>query len=137
MGFAIPAALGVKFAMPKTRPIVIVGDGAFQMSSSEISTMLRWKQNPIIFVLNNRGYTTERLILDGKFNNIQDWNYHLVTQLMGGGQGIKVQTEEELSLAVQTALRSDQLFVINCVVEPRDVSPALARIGEALAKKVR
>lgn len=137
MGFAIPAALGVKFAKPKSRPIVLVGDGAFQMSSSEISTMLRWKHNPIIFVLNNRGYTTERLILDGKFNNIQDWNYHLVTQLMGGGQGIKVQTEDELATAVETALKSDQLFVINCIVEPKDVSPALARMGEALAKKAR
>lgn len=137
MGFAIPAALGAKFAKPKSRPIVIVGDGAFQMSSCEISTMLRWKHNPIIFVLNNRGYTTERLILDGKFNNILDWNYHLITKLMGGGEGVKVQTEEELAAAVQTALKSDQLYVINCIVEPKDVSPALARIGDALAKKAR
>jgi len=106
MGFAIPAALGVKLAKPKMRPIVIVGDGAFQMSLSEISTLLQWKLNPIIFVLNNQGYTTERLILDGKFNNIRDWNYHQVTQLMGGGEGFKVKTEAELEAAVQTALRS-------------------------------
>ena len=107
------------------------------MSLSEISSMIKWNQNPIIFVLNNRGYTTERLILEGKFNNILDWNYHQVTQLMGGGEGFKVQTEEELNLAVKTALKSNKLFVINCIVEQRDVSPALSRIGETLSKKIK
>jgi indolepyruvate decarboxylase len=136
MGFAIPVALGAKLAKPKMRPIVIVGDGAFQMSLSEISTMMQWKLNPIIFVLNNQGYTTERMILDGKFNDIRDWNYHQVTQLMGGGEGVKVTNETELSNAVRTALRSDKLYVINCIVQPRDVSPALGRIGYALAKKI-
>lgn len=137
MGFAIPAAIGVKFAKPKMRPIVIVGDGAFQMSLAEISTMIRWKQNPIIFVLNNHGYTTERLILDGKFNNILDWNYHLVTQLMGGGQGFKVETEAQLVEAVEKAVKSDGVSVINCLVDSNDSSPALRRIGEALSKKLK
>lgn len=137
MGFAIPAALGVKLAKPKVRPIVIVGDGSFQMSMSEISTMLRWKQNPIIFVLNNRGYTTERMILEGKFNDILDWNYHLLPQLMGGGKGAKVKTEEELDIAVQEALKSDTVFVINCVVDQKDISPALNRISEMLSKKAK
>ncbi len=137
MGFAIPAALGVKLAKPKSRPVVIVGDGAFQMSMPEISTMLKWRQNPIIFVLNNRGYTTERVILEGKFNNIVDWNYHLVTQLIGGGKGAKVTTEQELSKAVYEAVRAEELFIINCLVEPLDISPALKRIGNALAKKAK
>lgn len=137
MGFAIPAALGAKFARPKCRPIVIVGDGAFQMSFSEISTMLRWKQNPIIFVLNNRGYTTERMILDGKFNDILDWEYHNVSALLGSGIGIKVTTETELDSAVSKAIAADQVSVLNCIVDPMDISPALKRIGEALAKKAR
>lgn len=138
MGFAIPAALGAKLAKPKLRPIVIVGDGAFQMSCSEISTLIRWKLNPVILVLNNRGYTTERLILDGNFNNILDWNYHEVIKFMGGGKGVKVETESQLADALDVAMvDKNNLWVINCVVDPKDGSPALRRMGEAFAKKVR
>jgi indolepyruvate decarboxylase len=137
MGYAIPASLGVKLASPKSRPIVLVGDGSFQMSSSELSSHLRFNSNPIIFVLNNRGYTTERMIVDGKFNNILDWNYHLVTQLMGGGEGLKVETEEQLEEAVNMAMKSNTFFVINCIVDSKDTSHALKRIGEALKIKAK
>jgi indolepyruvate decarboxylase len=137
MGFAIPAALGVQLAKPNVRPLVIVGDGAFQMSCAEISTMLRYKLNPIIVVLNNSGYTTERFILDGKFNDIWNWNYHSITEMLGGGKGVKVETEEDLEIALASALKSKEVFVINCVVSPKDASPALKRITEALSKKAR
>src|ERR687891_235116 len=56
MGFAVPAAIGVQLANPKLRPIVIVGDGAFQMTGMELSTIARFKLNPIVVVLNNGGY---------------------------------------------------------------------------------
>jgi TPP-dependent 2-oxoacid decarboxylase len=65
MGFAVPAAIGAQLANPRLRPIVIVGDGAFQMTGMEISTISRFSLNPIIIVLNNRGYGTERPMLDG------------------------------------------------------------------------
>ncbi|HEX4351110.1 MAG TPA: thiamine pyrophosphate-binding protein, partial [Verrucomicrobiae bacterium] len=60
MGFAVPASIGVQMANPHARPLVLVGDGAFQMTGMEISTALRYGLNPIVVVLNNRGYGTER-----------------------------------------------------------------------------
>lgn len=136
MGMAIPAALGVGVANPGARPLVLVGDGAFQMSFSEISTMVRWGMNPIIFVLNNGGYTTERFILDGKFNDIHDWDYHKVVDVFGG-EGYLVKTEKDLELAVAAAVgNKNSPSVINVVVARDDVSPALARMTEGLAKKV-
>src|ERR671931_1916567 len=60
MGFAVPAAIGAQLANPTLRPIVIVGDGAFQMNGMEISTISRFALNPIVIVLNNNGYGTER-----------------------------------------------------------------------------
>jgi TPP-dependent 2-oxoacid decarboxylase len=60
MGFAVPAAIGAQLANPRLRPIVIVGDGAFQMTGMEISTISRFALNPIIIVLNNNGYGTDR-----------------------------------------------------------------------------
>ncbi len=135
MGFAIPGALAVQLARPKVRPLVLVGDGAFQMTCTELSTILEHKLNPIVFVLNNKGYATERAILDCSFNNIRDWNYHKIIEVIGGGKGFRVETEDELDLAVTEALASDTLCVINVVVDQKDVSPALRRMALA-AKRI-
>lgn len=135
MGMAIPGALGVCLAKPNVRPIVLVGDGAFQMSFSEISTLVRRNLNPIIFVLNNGGYTTERFILDGKFNDIANWNYHDAS-LVFGGMGYYVETEQELESAVAQALKNDKTTIINVVVGQRDITPALERVTASLAAKL-
>lgn len=137
MGFAIPASLGLMLANPKLRPIVVVGDGSFQMSCSEISTMIRYKLNPIIVVLNNGGYTTERFILEGSFNNILDWKYDKFTEVLGSGKGIKVEKETELEAAFDVAFGNKEVTVINCILDSKDISPALKRITDSLAKKVR
>ena len=136
MGFAIPASLGVQVANSEVRPIVIVGDGAFQMSATELSTIVGRKLNPIVFVLNNRGYTTERFLLDGDFNNIHNWNYGAVTQLFGGGVPFCVKTEDELQIAVDAALDSRELSLIEIQLDPMDTSPALKRMTEALSKRI-
>jgi pyruvate decarboxylase len=59
LGWALPAGLGCQLARPKGRVILLIGDGAFQMTGHEISSMIRQKVNPIIFVFNNLGYRTE------------------------------------------------------------------------------
>ncbi len=60
MGFAVPASIGVSMANPSLRPFVLVGDGAFQMTGNELSTAVRLKLHPIVFILNNDGYGTMR-----------------------------------------------------------------------------
>jgi indolepyruvate decarboxylase len=137
MGPAIPGALGVQLAKPNVRPIVLVGDGAFQMSVAELSTILDHKLNPIIFVLNNKGYTTERFLLDGPFNNIRNWNYERVVDLLNGGSGSQVETEEQLEEIVKIALASKDLFVINVIVESDDISSGLRRLVENLGKRIK
>ena len=66
MGFAVPAALGVMVARPDLRPIVLVGDGAFQMTGMELSSVVRYGFQPIVIVLDNRGYGTERRLHAGE-----------------------------------------------------------------------
>ncbi|WP_019613779.1 alpha-keto acid decarboxylase family protein [Psychromonas ossibalaenae] len=136
MGFAVPGALGVQTASPDIRPIVVVGDGSFQMSATELSTIVHRGLNPIVIVLNNDGYTTERFLLDGDFNNIHRWNYHNITLLIGGGEGRLVKTEIELFDSLREALDSKILYVLNIEVERSDISEGLRRITRALAKKV-
>ena len=137
MGFAVPASIGVNVAAPDRRPIVLVGDGAFQMTCMELSTAVRHGFNPIVIVLNNKGYTTERFLQDGPFNDILNWNYHRMPDLLGGGWGFEVSTEGELDQALNAALANKDTFsILNVHLEPDDISPALQRLAERLSKRL-
>ena len=137
MGFAIPASIGVSVGSPHRRPLVLVGDGAFQMTFQELSTAVRHGFNPIVIVMNNKGYTTERFLQDGPFNDILNWNYHRLPELLGGGQGFEVRTEGELDQSLAAALANlDSYSLLNVHLEPDDISPALKRLAEGLSKRL-
>ena len=137
MGFAMPAAVGVQVANAKLRPIVLVGDGAFQMTCMELSTACSLGFNPVVLVLNNRGYTTERFLQDGPFNDIPLWNYHRLPDLFRGGWGFEIRTEVELDQSLKAALENKDAFsLLNIHLEPDDVSPALVRLTKRLAKRL-
>ncbi len=138
MGFAVPAAIGAQLASPTLRPIVIVGDGAFQMTGMEISTISRFALNPIIIVLNNNGYGTERPMLDGPFNDILPWNYYRIPEIIGHGKGFVIETEDQLeeSLSAAETIYSKDLCVLDVHLDIHDGSPALQRLTESLGKKV-
>jgi indolepyruvate decarboxylase len=137
MGFGVPAAVGASMANPEARILVVVGDGAFQMTGMEISTIARYGLNPIVVVLNNHGYTTERFLLDGSFNDIQNWAYHKIPDVVGAGLGLEVNTAGELDSALQAALGNVESFsLINVHIDPYDRSPALDRLAQRLSKIV-
>lgn len=135
MGFAIPAAIGAMAAQPENRVFAIVGDGAFQMTGIELSTAAKYGMKPIVFVLNNDGYGTQRHILDGSFNNILMWNYTKLVEVFGVGNAWKVETYGALETAITAALASDTLALIEVVIPREDCSPPLRRMGEALGKQ--
>jgi indolepyruvate decarboxylase len=137
MGFAVPAALGAQFGDPKRRPIVLVGDGAFQMTCLELSTAMSHGFNPIVLVLNNKGYGTERFLQEGPFNDIPNWEYHRLPDLLGGGWGFEVRTEGDLEKALRASLANrDRFSVLNIHLEPTDISPALERLAKTLSKRI-
>lgn len=137
MGFAVPASVGTGVGNPGLRSLVVVGDGAFQMTGTELSTVVRQGLNPIVIVLNNHGYTTERFLLDGPFNDILNWQYHKLPELLGAGLGIEVKTEDELDAALERALANTSSFtLLNVHLDPFDRSPALERLGQKLSKMV-
>ena len=137
MGFAVPASVGAQFSMPDTRCLVIVGDGAFQMTGTELSTTVRHGFNPIILVLNNHGYGTERHLLEGAFNDIGCWNYSGMPSLFGTGRGFHVRTEGEFDEAIKAALAETRHFtLIEAELEKLDTSPALARLAERMSGEI-
>lgn len=134
MGFAVPAAIGVMAAQPDSRVFAIVGDGAFQMTGIELSTAAKYGMKPIVFVLNNDGYGTQRHILDGPFNEILPWDYTKMVDMLGRGVSFKVQTLGELEKAIASSLKADQLSLIEVILPRDDCSPSLRRMGEELGK---
>jgi indolepyruvate decarboxylase len=134
MGFAVPASIGVAAARPDVQPIVLVGDGAFQMTGTELSTALRLKQRPIVLVINNDGYGTMRRLRDGKFNLITPWNYGKICELIGGGVADEASTLGELDEAMGRARAREELTVIDVKV-PRDaISPQLATLSKEVVR---
>jgi len=137
MGFAVPAGIGAQLADPRLRPLVLVGDGAFQMTGMELATAVRYNLNPIVVVLNNRGYGTERHIHDGPYNDLLVWNYHRLPEMLGAGRGFEIETEEQLDQALRAAEQhTDGFCLLNVRLEPLDRSPALQRLTEGLAKRL-
>lgn len=137
MGFAVPAAIGVQVASRELRPLVLVGDGAFQMTCLELSTAVRHRFNPIVVVLNNKGYTTERFLQEGPFNDILNWNYHRLPDLLGEGWGFEVHTIGDLQQSMQAALANQDAFsILNVHLQPHDISPALDRLATRMSKHI-
>ena len=137
MGFSVPAALGAGFADPSLRPLVLVGDGAFQMTGTELATCLRHGQAPIVIILNNRGYSTEREILEGPFNDVYEWNYDEICTLLGGGVGHRVETFGTFVQVLDSAMAdSEHLHVLNVILDPKDRSTAMTRVARRLAKRL-
>lgn len=138
MGFGVPAAVGAGIANRNMRPLVIVGDGAFHMTGMELSTVARQKLNPIVIVMNNKGYTTERFLLEGSFNDIHNWNFHKIPEVLGTGLGLDVHTEGQLAAALDAALKNTSSFsILNVHLDPYDRSPALDRLAKKLSQHVR
>ncbi len=137
MGFAVPASVGAQLANPKLRPLVLVGDGAFQMTGMELSTVARYHLNPVVVLLNNGGYGTERPMQDGPYNDLWPWQYHRLPEILGAGRGFLVETEEDLNRALEEAQEWTESF---CLLEvrlaPFDRSPALERLAARMAKRV-
>ena len=117
------------------RPVVLfVGDGSFQVTCQDLSTMIRNHIKPVIFLINNDGYTIERVICDRSYNDIQPWQYHKLVGVFGGGVGLDVRTEGELENALAMAATAEGLVFIEIHTGRRDCPEALRSAGRAMAK---
>ena len=134
IGYALPATLGASLADPSRRPVTFIGDGAFQMTAQELSSLCRLKSNAILLLLNNGGYTTERVIHEGPYNDIQPWDYHRLPEVFGGGWGERVSTEDDFDRALSRARATNEgPALIEIMLDRFDTSEALKRLGAELS----
>lgn len=134
MGFAVPASIGAMAAKPDSRVYCLVGDGAFQMTGMEVSTCAKYGMHPIVCILNNDGYGTQRHIIDGAFNNIHRWEYAKIRDVLGYGKSSKVRTRGELADVLKEASAAKEMYIIEVIIPRDDCSPPLKRLTRNLSE---
>jgi len=137
MGFGVPASIGVQLADRKKRPIVLVGDGGFQMTGMELATAVKEGLNPIVIVFNNASYAMLKFIdRERPYYGIPNWDYAGIAQAIGLS-GYRTETCLEFNTALRKALQSDTPVLIDAVLSPEDISPTLRRLTDHFGKKMR
>ncbi|KAL6987857.1 Pyruvate decarboxylase 2 [Sarracenia purpurea var. burkii] len=135
IGWSVGATLGYAQATQNKRVIACIGDGSFQVTAQDVSTMLRCEERTIIFLMNNGGYSTEVEIHDGPYNVIKNWNYTGLVDAIHNGEGkcwtTKVRYEEELIKAIDIATdeKKDCLCFIEVILHKDDTSKELLEFG--------
>ncbi|OJE47389.1 indolepyruvate decarboxylase [Bacillus luti] len=141
IGYTLPALLGTQLANLSRRNILIIGDGSFQLTVQELSTILRQNLKPIIFLINNNGYTVERAIhgQNQSYNDIQMWDYTELANVFGTeekSQTFKVENEIELVEALtKINFNMNRLIFVEVVISQGDQPELLAKLGERFGKQ--
>jgi TPP-dependent 2-oxoacid decarboxylase len=134
IGYTVGATLGAGMAAQDRRVVLFIGDGSFQVTCQDLSTIIRNGLKPVIFLLNNDGYTIERVIVDRSYNDLQPWHYHKLVDVFGGGLGLDVHTEGELEDALAKVAGTDDLVFIEIHTGRLDCPESLRSAGRSMAK---
>lgn len=109
MGYGVPAGLGVQAATGR-RPLVLVGDGAFQMTGIELLNCRRYGWNPIVLVFNNSSWEMLRAFQpESAFNDLDKLDYAALANALGG-RGHSAGTKKELHTTLDLAFQDESGF---------------------------
>jgi TPP-dependent 2-oxoacid decarboxylase len=136
MGFAVPGALGAQIGTG-LRPLILTGDGGFQMTGVEIAHAPRYRLNPIVVLLNNGGWGIFRPVVKRQdLLALPSWRYAELARLWGG-RGFRVETVAQLRRALEQAAESPAFTIIEVMIGARDLSPLSVKYIRASAKKAQ
>ena len=138
IGYTLPAAVGAAVAHPERRTVLLIGDGAAQLTVQELGIFSREGLTPVIVVVNNDGYTVERMIhgKDEPYNDIVSWSWADIPNALGVTNHLtfRAQTYGELDDAfVAAAEHRDRMVLIEAVVPRMDIPPLLSELAQSAA----
>jgi len=135
MGFGVPAAIGAFLALPSRKPISLVGDGGFQMTGVEISTLVKSDIPALIIVVNNGAFSSlEAMDRKRDYFTVHSWDYVKLAESLGA-EGIRVNTLKDFKKALELGTQKNKAFLIEAIIERSDISETLERIGNAVHRK--
>ncbi|EMO0819720.1 alpha-keto acid decarboxylase family protein [Salmonella enterica] len=137
IGYSLPAAFGTQTACPDRRVILIIGDGAAQLTIQEMGSMLRDGQAPVILLLNNDGYTVERAIHGAaqRYNDIASWNWTQIPSALNAAQQAecwRVTQAIQLAEVLERLVRPQRLSFIEVMLPKADLPELLRTVTRAL-----
>jgi indolepyruvate decarboxylase len=137
IGYATAALLGSLLAAPQRRHLLFTGEGSFQLTAQELSTIMRQDLKPFIFLINNHGYTVERAILgrNATYNDVANWRYAEVPRVLcrdSTAETYVVETNEALRDVLESPHAG--LVFVEAVMDQDDAPLALIRAGHAVAE---
>ncbi|WP_213354341.1 alpha-keto acid decarboxylase family protein [Citrobacter freundii] len=140
IGYALPAAFGAQTACPDRRVILIIGDGAAQLTIQELGSMIRDGQSPVILLLNNDGYTVERAIhgANQRYNDIAAWSWTLVPQAFSRecqAECWRVTQAVQLEEVLARLSHPQRLSLIEVVLPKADLPELLRTVTRALESR--
>ncbi|WP_435927334.1 alpha-keto acid decarboxylase family protein [Dryocola sp. BD613] len=140
IGYTLPAAFGAQTACPHRRVVLLIGDGSAQLTIQELGSMLRDGQKPVIFLLNNDGYTVERAIhgAEQRYNDIAPWNWTQLPQAMQlhcQAQCWRVMETVQLKEVMRKAAKAERLTLIEVVLPVQDIPELLQAVTSSLARR--
>ncbi|MBF0807328.1 alpha-keto acid decarboxylase family protein [Rothia nasimurium] len=141
IGYSIPALLGAAMADTDSRGVLMVGDGSAQLTIQEIGTIIREGVNPVVFLINNEGYTIERSIhgVESEYNDITAYDWSKIPAAFGGTDSntvtLRAATVREFDEACRVAKENrDKLVFIEVVTAPMDMPELLEKFGAQAAQ---
>ncbi|RAS81001.1 alpha-keto acid decarboxylase family protein [Priestia endophytica] len=140
IGYTLPAILGSQLADKERRNILLIGDGSFQLTAQELSTIIYQKIKPIIFLINNDGYTVERAIHgeNKSYNDIVMWDYEKLPSIFGpkeASETFKVQTEQELDDMLNKIEHHDKLIFAEIKMNREDKPELLTELSKRFSSQ--
>jgi indolepyruvate decarboxylase len=138
IGYTLPALFGSLVGAPSRRHLLFIGDGSFQLTAQELSSILRRDLKPVIFLLNNDGYTIERLILgeQSAYNDVGNWRYAALPNVLHRGEralSVVVETVADLEDALREAETANQLVFIELKLPMMDAPESLKKFADLFA----
>jgi indolepyruvate decarboxylase len=135
MGPGVPAGMGIQ-ATSGQRPLILVGDGAFQMTGWELGNCKKYGLTPIVIVFNNCSWDMLRMFQPSAgYHDLADWKFADIAPSLGG-IGTRVSTREGLINALETAvIDTDNFHLIEVMLERGKISPTLQRFVDTMKER--
>jgi TPP-dependent 2-oxoacid decarboxylase len=105
-----------------------------------LSSLIRHGANVVVFLINNGGYTIERMLVEGPFNDIQAWNYPALLEAFGGKSRSEiVRTEEDLESALQRVSQSQNhdVKLVEIDVSKSDCVQTMVKAAKTMRKRIQ
>jgi alpha-keto-acid decarboxylase len=137
IGYTLPALLGACLAEPERRGVLLIGDGAAQMTVQELSTIFRLGVAAVVIVLDNDGYTVERAIHgpDQPYNDIANWDWTMAPEFLAPQHRaavFQVTSRRQIDEALESAERNARgTSIIQAVVGRMDVPELLTSLARS------